>query len=121
MSSWSGLVAKPTMPDALAKEYPIKWRSRRAKIARPVRVWLSDPRDEHFEDLPSSMNASKEGLHFTSGRNRVRRAARFRDFSGQFTTRPDEPRGCAGGRPCGGIARQQVWLGRHSDDAHDLP
>jgi hypothetical protein len=43
-------------------------RSRRAKIARPVRVRPSEPRDEHFEDLPISVNASKEGIYFTTRR-----------------------------------------------------
>lgn len=41
-----------------------KRRSRRAKIGRPVRVRPSDPRDEHFEDIPTSVNASKEGIYF---------------------------------------------------------
>jgi hypothetical protein len=37
-------------------------------MARPVRVRPSDPKDEHFEDLPVSVNASKEGIYFTSRR-----------------------------------------------------
>ena len=41
-------------------------RSRRAKIARPVRVRPSSPQDEHFEDIPTSVNASKEGIYFTT-------------------------------------------------------
>jgi hypothetical protein len=56
------------MPETPATEYPVKRRSRRAKIARPVRVRPSDPRDEHFEDLPVSVNASKDGIYFTSRR-----------------------------------------------------
>jgi hypothetical protein len=56
------------MQETLTKEYPVKRLSRRAKIARPVRVRPSDPRDEHFEDLPVSVNASKEGIYFTSRR-----------------------------------------------------
>lgn len=57
------------MPEVPAnKEFPVKRLSRRAKIARPVRVRPSDPRDEHFEDLPVSVNASKEGIYFTSRR-----------------------------------------------------
>jgi hypothetical protein len=35
-------------------------------MARPVRVRPSDPRDAHFEDLPVSVNASTEGIYFTS-------------------------------------------------------
>ena len=56
------------MPEVPDKEFPVKRLSRRAKIARPVRVRPSDPRDEHFEDLPVSVNASKEGIYFTSRR-----------------------------------------------------
>jgi len=48
------------------KQYPEKRRSRRVKIVRPVRVRPSEPRDEHFEDLPVSINASKEGIYFTT-------------------------------------------------------
>ena len=46
----------------------MKRSSRRAKIARPVRVRPSDPNDEHFEDLPVSVNASKEGILFSTRR-----------------------------------------------------
>jgi hypothetical protein len=56
------------MQEAPTKEYSVKRLSRRTKIARPVRVRPSDPRDEHFEDLPVSVNASKEGIYFTSRR-----------------------------------------------------
>jgi len=37
-------------------------------MARPVRVRPSEPRDEHFEDLIVSVNASKEGIYFLSRR-----------------------------------------------------
>jgi hypothetical protein len=43
-------------------------RARRAKLARPMRVRPSEPRDEHFEDLPISVNASKHGIYFVSRR-----------------------------------------------------
>ena len=56
------------MLETVANEYPVKRSSRRAKIARPVRVRPSDPRDEHFEDLPVSVNASRDGIYFTSRR-----------------------------------------------------
>src|SRR5580704_9751754 len=56
------------MPEVSAKVYPDKRVSRRAKIARPMRVRPSDPKDDHFEDLPMSVNASKEGIYFTSRR-----------------------------------------------------
>jgi hypothetical protein len=41
-------------------------RSRRAKIAKPLRVRPSEPRDDHFEDVPISVNASREGLYFVT-------------------------------------------------------
>jgi hypothetical protein len=59
---------KATMPEEVEKKYASQRRSRRAKIARPVRVRPSEPRDEHFEDLPISVNASKEGIYFISRR-----------------------------------------------------
>src|SRR5262249_35966862 len=49
-------------------QYSHPRKSRRAKIARPVRVRPSDHMDEHFEDLPISVNASREGIFFTSRR-----------------------------------------------------
>lgn len=56
------------MPEAPIKTFPVQRVSHRARIARPVRVRPSDPRDEHFEDLPVSVNASKEGIFFTTRR-----------------------------------------------------
>jgi len=50
------------------RQYPEKRRSRRAKIAKPLRVRPSEPRDEHFEDIPVSINASKEGIYFQTRR-----------------------------------------------------
>jgi hypothetical protein len=52
------------MPDPSEKQYGDKRRSRRAKIARTLRVRPSEPKDLHFEDLPTSINASKEGIYF---------------------------------------------------------
>ncbi len=43
-------------------------RGRRAKLARPMRVRPSEPRDDHFEDLPNSVNASKHGIYFVTKR-----------------------------------------------------
>ena len=43
-------------------------RARRAKISKQVRVRPSEPRDDHFEDLPVSANASKHGIYFVSRR-----------------------------------------------------
>jgi hypothetical protein len=59
---------KVSMPEEPKKEYAELRRSRRAKIARTLRVRPSEPRDEHFEDLPTSINASKEGIFFTTRR-----------------------------------------------------
>ena len=41
-------------------------RARRAKLVRPLRVRPSEPRDDHFEDLTNSVNASKHGIYFIS-------------------------------------------------------
>lgn len=53
-------------PEVAEKKYSEQRRSRRAKIARPVRVRPSSPQDDHFEDIPTSVNASKEGIYFTT-------------------------------------------------------
>jgi hypothetical protein len=56
------------MPDQTEIQYTQKRRSRRAKISKPLRVRPSEPRDDHFEDLPVSINASKEGIYFHTRR-----------------------------------------------------
>jgi hypothetical protein len=56
------------MPEEMKKEYAEHRRSHRAKISRPLRVRPSEPRDDHFEDRPISVNASKEGIYFTTRR-----------------------------------------------------
>ena len=57
------------MPETTQPQYAEQRRSRRAKIAKPLRVRPSDPRDEHFEDIPVSVNASKEGIYFHTRRS----------------------------------------------------
>jgi hypothetical protein len=54
------------MSDTLEQPYTQKRRNRRAKISKPLRVRPSDPKDDHFEDLPISVNASKDGIYFVS-------------------------------------------------------
>ena len=54
------------MAEPTEKEFIQKRTSRRAKIAKPLRVRPSEPRDEHFDDLPTSVNASKDGIYFTT-------------------------------------------------------
>jgi hypothetical protein len=54
------------MAENLEKQVTDKRVNRRAKIAKPVRVRPSEPRDDHFDDLPISVNASKEGIYFTT-------------------------------------------------------
>ena len=49
-----------------AEESVEKRTNRRAKMSRPLRVRPSDPNDDHFEDLPVSVNASKDGIYFTT-------------------------------------------------------
>jgi hypothetical protein len=56
------------LPEVPKKEYAELRRSRRAKIARTLRVRPSEPRDDHFEDLPVSVNASRHGIYFTTRR-----------------------------------------------------
>jgi len=57
------------MPETPENVYPDKRVSRRAKISKPLRVRPSEPRDDHFEDMPVSVNASKEGIYFHSRRS----------------------------------------------------
>lgn len=59
----------PNSPETPAKPYEEHRKSRRAKITKPLRVRPSEPRDEHFEDLPVSVNASKEGVYFQTRRD----------------------------------------------------
>ncbi len=54
------------MAENLEKQVSNKRVSHRAKIALPVRVRPSEPRDDHFDDLPISVNASKDGIYFTT-------------------------------------------------------
>lgn len=56
------------MSQETVTKYAEQRRSRRAKIVKPLRVRPSEPRDEHFEDLPISVNASKEGIYFQTRR-----------------------------------------------------
>jgi len=57
------------MAEPTQTPYPDKRRFRRAKISKPLLVRPSEPRDEHFEDLPVSINASKEGIYFQTRRS----------------------------------------------------
>jgi len=52
-------------------------RARRAKISKQVRVRPSEPRDDHFEDLPVSANASKHGIYFVSRRSNYYKGMRI--------------------------------------------
>src|SRR3974377_2050331 len=56
------------MAESLEPKYADKRQSRRAKIAKPLRVRPSEPRDEHFEDLQISVNASQERIYFHTRR-----------------------------------------------------
>jgi len=57
------------MAESTQSTFTDKRRFRRAKISKPLRVRPSEPRDEHFEDLPVSVNASKEGIYFHTRRS----------------------------------------------------
>jgi len=52
-------------------------RARRARISKQVRVRPSEPRDDHFEDLPVSANASKHGIYFISRRSNYYKGMRI--------------------------------------------
>ena len=62
------LTEKGAVAEAPQPQYTEQRKSRRAKISKPARVRPSDPLNEHFEDLPISVNASKEGIYFISRR-----------------------------------------------------
>jgi PilZ domain len=80
------------MADQQESQYAEKRRSRRVKIAKPLRVRPSEPRDEHFEDLPVSINASKEGIYFQTRRENYYKGMRvFVTFP--FTS-PHDPMNC---------------------------
>jgi len=80
------------MPETAKPPFTHKRKHHRAKMAKPLRVRPSQPRDEHFEDLPISMNASKEGIYFQSRRENYYKGMRvFVTFP--FTTRHD-PMNC---------------------------
>ena len=66
--------------------------SRRAKIAKPLRVRPSDPRDEHFEDHPTSVNASKDGIYFISRNAKYYKGMRV--FVTFPYTSPHDPMNC---------------------------
>lgn len=65
------------MPETREKTYPDKRRFRRAKIAKPLKVRPSDPQEDHFEDLPISINASKEGIYFQTRRSNYYKGMRL--------------------------------------------
>lgn len=56
------------MPEAHNTIYPFERKGRRVKMIKPLKVRPSDPRDEHFEDMPVSINASREGIYFSTRR-----------------------------------------------------
>jgi hypothetical protein len=67
-------------------------RARRAKISKQVRVRPSEPRDDHFEDLPVSANASKHGIYFVSRRSSYYKGMRV--FVTFPYTSPHDPMNC---------------------------
>ena len=52
------------MSDDIARSE--KRSSRRAKVARKLRIRPSDPDIEHFDELLASTNVSKEGIYFVT-------------------------------------------------------
>ncbi len=88
------------MGERSVSEYPEQRRSRRAKMAKLLRVRPSEPPEDHFEDLPISVNASREGIYFTTRRNSYYKGMRvFVTFPFTCATIPSIvnmlPRSCA--------------------------
>ena len=50
------------------KQHPERRRSRRVKIGQPIKVRPSDPKDDHFEELSKTRNASRTGVYFVTKR-----------------------------------------------------
>ena len=73
-------------------QYKEQRRSRRAKMAKPLRVRPSDPRDPHFEEVPVSVNASKEGIYFHSRRETYYKGMRL--FVTFPFSSPHDPMNC---------------------------
>ncbi len=61
-------------------------------MSRPVRVRPSDPRDDHFEDLTVSLNASREGIYFTTRKETYYPGMRV--FVTFPYTAPNDPMNC---------------------------
>jgi PilZ domain len=57
--------------------YPEKRLNRRAKMARMLRVRPSDPEQDHFDDLPISVNVSKNGIFFHTNRAEYQKGMRL--------------------------------------------
>jgi hypothetical protein len=49
--------------------YAVLRRSPRVNMAKPLRVRPAEARDGTFEDIPISVNASKQGIFFTTQRS----------------------------------------------------
>jgi hypothetical protein len=86
------LIEKPVPTEPDKPQYSETRKSRRAKIVKPVRVRPSEPRDEHFEDLPTSVNASREGIYFVSRRNTYYKGMRL--FVTFPFSSPHDPMNC---------------------------
>lgn len=67
-------------------------KNRRAPIRKPLRVRPSDPRDEHFEDMPNSVNASRNGIYFLSQRDSYYKGMRM--FITYPYNGPTDPMNC---------------------------
>ena len=86
--------ARSKVAEGPAAQIPVSElrRARRAKISKQVRVRPSEPRDDHFEDLPISANASKHGIYFVSRHSAYYKGMRvFVTFP--FTS-PHDPMNC---------------------------
>jgi len=69
-----------------------KRKNRRVAIRKQLRVRPSDPRDEHFEDMPNSVNASRNGIYFVSQRETYYKGMRM--FITYPYNGPTDPMNC---------------------------
>ncbi len=67
-------------------------RTRRAKITSSLRVRPSEPRDNHFEEIAASINASRDGVLFATRRSDYYPGMRL--FVTFPYTSPNDPMNC---------------------------
>ncbi len=67
-------------------------RSRRVRIGQLLKVCPSDPKDERFEDVSKTKNASREGIYFITRRESYYPGMRLLVTLPYYS--PTDPRNC---------------------------